>query len=156
MTIFVLRNGSWSCKDLAWWFIGLVYFLAQILAQWLNPENQPLLSDNCCGIRLQFCRLAWQISPNSSFNETLEILRVETISHFSVSTHKLVFRIFKVREYQAKTNSWGSRPAPGVGMMWSLISLASVMSSSDIQKNISSCEHLPNINIMPSGLGRYF
>ena len=52
------------------WFIELFYFLAQILAQWLNPENQPLLSDNCCGICLQFCRLAWQISPNSSFNET--------------------------------------------------------------------------------------
>ena len=53
-------------------FIGLFYFIEQILAQWLNPENQPLLSDNCCGICLQFYRLAWLISPNSVFNETFK------------------------------------------------------------------------------------
>ena len=69
---FVLRNRSWSCKDLAQWFFRLLYFIEQILAQRLNPENQPLLSDNCCGICLQFCRLAWLISPNSVFNETFK------------------------------------------------------------------------------------
>lgn len=134
MTIFVLRNGSWSCKDLARWFIELFYFLAQILAQWLNPENQPLLSDNCCGIRLQFCRLAWQIPPNSSFNETSRNIESwDNLTFFCVHPQIGVHNIQSTWILgQDKFMSRLPLSAPGVKMMLSFISLASVVSSSDI------------------------
>ena len=134
MTIFVLRNGSWSCKDLARWFIELFYFLAQILAQWLNPENQPLLSDNCCGICLQFCRLVWLISPNFSFNETpKDIESWDNLTFFCVHPQIGVQNIQSTWILGQDKFMMGS-PAPGVEMELSLISLASVVSSSDIEK----------------------